>query len=214
MKPELLAALASEHLVALACLPADPAFCHAPLHSLILIGPAGGAAYWQHVTRSPEWRGGQADPVDRWSHRILGGLAQQFDGSAMFPSDGPPYPPFLRWAQQSGMLWQSPVGMLVHADTGLWVSFRGALAVPFEARIKAAPNPCITCEAQPCRKACPVSALSLDGYDVAACRAHLDTNTGKTCLSGGCLARAACPASQRHARLPEHSAYHMSRFHI
>ena len=214
MKPELHAALAFEHLRALACLPADPDFCDEPLQSLVLIGPAGGAAFWRHVIQTPEWRDGLTDPLDRWSKRILGKLAQQFDGLALFPSDGPPYPPFFRWATESGMLWQSPVGMLVHADTGLWVSFRGALAVPFTVTIKATQNPCSTCETQPCRTACPVSAPSRIGYDVAACHAHLDTNAGKACLSGGCLARAACPASQRHARLAEHSAYHMSRFHI
>jgi len=213
MAPELISALQAEHLVALANLPADPDFCPAPLKTLILIGPEGGLNWWQTVTRSPEWSDGQPDPIDRWSKRILGGLAARFDGLALFPSDGPPYPPFFRWAQDSGALWQSPVGMLVHAEAGLWVSFRGALAVPFDVDLPTPANPCLTCAAQPCRTACPVNALSLDGYDVAACHGYLDTDPGNLCLSEGCRARAACPASQRHARLAEQSAYHMSRFH-
>lgn len=210
---DLITALAADHLVALACLPADPAFCPAPLTTLILIGPKGGADWWRHVTASPEWQDGTPDPLDRWSKRVLGGLAARWDGLALFPSDGPPYPPFFRWAQESGAVWQSPVGMLVHAQAGLWVSFRGALAVPFRVGLQATENPCLTCAAEPCRTACPVGALSREGYDVTACHAYLDTEAGKDCLSGGCRARRACPASQSHARLSDQSAYHMSRFH-
>lgn len=214
MAPDLIKALDRHHLVALASLPADPDYCPAHSRSLVLIGPVGGARWWQSVTQSPEWLDTKPDPLDRWSHRVLGGLAAEFKGRALFPADGPPYPPFFQWAKESGSLWQSPVGMLVHADAGLWVSFRGALALPFEVSLKAAENPCLTCADQPCRTACPVNALSRDGYDVAACHTYLNTDAGKDCLSGGCMARAACPASQRHARLAEQSAYHMSRFHI
>lgn len=214
MAPELLDALKGHHLVALASLPADRDFCPAPRHSLVLIGPVGGEPWWRNMTASPEWLDGQPDPIDRWSHRIIGGLADQFDGLALLPSDGPPYPPFLRWAEQSGALWQSPVGMLVHAEAGLWVSFRGALAVPFDVTLPTSANPCLTCVEKPCKSACPVNALSLSGYNVVACHGHLNTDAGKDCLSEGCGARAACPASQSHARLAAQSAYHMSRFHI
>ena len=210
---ELLRALDAQHLVALATLDADPTFCAPSLRSLVLIGPKGGGDWWHHVTASAEWVDGAADPVDRWSKRVLGAIAARFSGQALFPSDGPPYPPFLRWAQASGALWQSPVGMLVHADAGLWVSFRGALALPFAVTLPKAQNPCTSCPDQPCRTACPVDALSLAGYDVAACHAYLDTDAGSACLSQGCRARRACPASQTHARLPQQSAYHMSRFH-
>ncbi|WP_417588757.1 ferredoxin [Pararhodobacter oceanensis] len=211
---DLISALGAEHLLALAALPADPEFCPAPLQSLVLIGPEGGAAWWELVTASPEWQDGAPDPIDRWSKRILDGIAARFGGMALYPSDGPPYPPFFRWAQDSGALWQSPVGMLVHADAGLWVSFRGALALPFTVTIPATPNPCLSCAEQPCLSACPVAALSkAKGYDIAACHAHLDRPAGADCLSEGCRARRACPASQSHARLAQQSAYHMSRFH-
>lgn len=207
------AALNTAHLGALASLPADPAFCPANAQSLILIGPQAGARWWRTMTAAPEWRDGLPDPVDRWSKRIIGALARDFDGAALFPSDGPPFAPFLRWAQESQTLWQSPVGLLVHARLGLWVSFRGALALPFKVTLAASNNPCQTCTHQPCRTACPVNALSDTSYDVTACHAHLDSKDGKDCLTHGCHARRACPAAQSHARLPEQSAYHMSRFH-
>lgn len=210
---DLVDALAAEGLEALAVTAPDPAFCPPDSRALLLIGPMGGAAWWPRITASAEWRDGAPDPVDRWSQRVLGGLAARFGGRALFPSDGPPWPPFFRWAQDSGALWQSPVGMLVHARQGLWVSFRGALALPFAVALPPESNPCETCADQPCRGACPVEALSPTAYDVPRCHAFLDTEAGRDCMTGGCAARRACPVSKSHARLAEQSAYHMSRFH-
>lgn len=194
-------------------LPADPAFCPPTAQTLVLVGPQGGQRWWQRLQDSPEWGDSQPDPIDRWSKRVLGAIADASNGAALFPSDGPPYPPFLHWAGQTGRLWQSPVGMLVHADAGLWVSFRGALALPFPVPLPAADNPCDSCADQPCRSACPVNALGLAGYDTAACRAFLDTAAGQDCMSQGCAARRACPRGESHARSSEQSAYHMRQFH-
>jgi len=210
---ELAKALAAEGLLILGVTGPDPAFCPPWAQALALIGPQGGTGWWPRVTASPEWCDGHPDPLDRLSKRLLGALATRFGGAPLFPSDGPPWPPFFRWAQDSGRLWQSPVGMLVHPEAGLWVSFRGALALPFVVPLPAAANPCPSCPGQPCRSACPVGALSPTTYDTAACHAYLDTAPGAECLSQGCAARRACPLSQSHARLSEQSAYHMSRFH-
>ena len=209
---ELVRALAAQHLAILGVCPPDPAFCPPGKRGLALIGPGSGA-WWHHVTASPEWQDGRPDPIDRLSKRLLTGLAEQHGGRALFPSDGPPWPPFFRWAQATGQMWQSPVGMLVHARAGLWVSFRGALALPFPLDLPVAENPCTTCATKPCTTACPVGALSPTRYDTDACHAHLDTQAGQSCLTGGCAARAACPVSQSHGRLAVQSAYHMSRFH-
>lgn len=209
---ELQAQLDAHHLCVLGVTTPDPGFCPPGSASLALIGPASGA-WWGTVTASPEWQDGAPDPIDRLSKRLLGALAAQHGGAALFPSDGPPWPPFFRWAQETGQMWQSPVGMLVHAHAGLWVSFRGALALPFDVPQRAAESPCATCTDKPCTTACPVNALSPKAYDTAACHAHLNTKAGQSCLTGGCAARAACPVSQRHARLVAQSAYHMSRFH-
>lgn len=210
---ELGAALDAERLTLLGIAPADPGFCPPETRCIALVGPQGGDRWWRHVTAASEWRDAVADPIDRWSARVLGALAARFGGHALFPSDGPPWPPFFRWAQQTGRAWPSPVGMLVHAEAGLWLSFRGALALPFPVDLPPAPKPCDACADQPCRNACPVGALSQSAYDTAACHGFLDMASGADCLSRGCAARRACPVSQSHARLPEQSAYHMSRFH-
>ncbi|MGB3316183.1 MAG: ferredoxin [Albidovulum sp.] len=182
--------------------------------TLLLIGPSE-PGFWAHVTTMPEWQDGAPDPLDRWSKRVLDDIAATFSGQAIFPSDGPPYPPFIRWAQRTGRVWASPVQILVHDRAGLMVSFRGALALPGRIDLPAPPlaSPCDTCPDRPCETACPASALTPAGYDVPACHAFLDTSAGQDCLSSGCHTRRACPLSQAYGRLPEQSAYHMRLFH-
>lgn len=182
---------------------------------IALIG--AGPAMWAHFIQSVPFHDQQPDPLDRWSKSILQPLARELGGEARFPSDGPPYAPFIRWAEASGRFWQSPVGMLVHDTAGLMVSMRGALLVEAAERPKpiSAPSPCTSsCFGHPCRTACPVDALSAEkGYNVAACHQFLDTKAGQDCLQTGCKARRACPISQSFGRDPDQSAFHMRSFH-
>jgi epoxyqueuosine reductase len=178
--------------------------------TLLLIGPAE-PGYWAHVRAQPEWGG--ADPVDRWSRRVIGQIACDLGAKALFPFGGPPYHPFYQWALRTGRVWDSPVRLLIQADQGLMVSFRGALAL--KERIDIPPptaKPCDTCPA-PCLTACPPLALTKAGYDLPACHGYLDSAEGQNCMMLGCAVRRACPVSARYARMPEHSSYHMRQFH-
>ena len=210
-----------ERLAAAHCLmviggfhPRDQDGCPDGTGTLLLFGPAE-PGFWAHVTATPEWQDGAADPLDRWSKRVLGDLAASLAGQAIFPSDGPPYPPFYRWALRTGRVWASPVQLLVHDQAGLMVSFRGALALPEVIDLPRPPKaaPCDTCTERPCLTACPAGALTEAGYDLPACHAFLDTSAGQDCLSSGCHVRRACPLSRAYGRLPEQSAYHMRLFH-
>ncbi len=177
--------------------------------TLLMVGPAEG--FWAHITAQPEW--GEADPVDRWSRRVIGTVACNLHAKALFPFGGPPYSPFQRWALRTGRMWQSPVRLLVHDVQGLFVSFRGALALKDRLDLPPAPpRPCNSCAA-PCLTACPVGALTDAGYDVPACHSYLNTAAGQTCMTDGCIVRRTCPVSQGYARIPEQSAYHMRQFH-
>ena len=179
--------------------------------TLVLLGPAE-PGFWQLITESLEY--GDADAVDQWSLRVIGGLAEDLDASALFPFGGPPYQPFVSWALASGRAWASPVRILVHDRAGLWVSYRGAVALRDRLALPApALNPCESCAARPCLSACPAKALTGEGYDLPGCHAYLDTEGGHACLSSGCGVRRACPVSQAYGRLPEQSAYHMRQFH-
>lgn len=162
--------------------------------SIMMLGMAEDG--WEVFAASPEAQDGAPDPMDRWSQRVVSRLAQEAGATAFFPFGGPPYQPFLRWAAATGQIWPSAVGMSIHAERGLWMSFRGALGF-VEARddlvAVTAARPCDTCADKPCLSACPVDAFAGGVYDVPACVAHIATPDGADCLSQGCKARHACP---------------------
>lgn len=179
--------------------------------SVLMLGPRE-PGFWAHIRSQPEWNGAP-DPMDRWSRRVIGTMACDLGAKALFPFGGPPWQPFYSMALRTGRVWESPVRILVQADQGLLVSFRGALAVRDVIDLPpVVPRPCDAC-AKPCLAACPVAALTADGYDVPACHQYLDTETGANCMNFGCGVRRACPLSESYARLPEQSAYHMGQFH-
>jgi len=187
---------------------------HDQKDTLLLIGMGPGA--WDVFTDSAEYADGMPDPLDRWSKRIIGACADRCGATETeFPSDGPPYPPFIQWALDSRRFWQSPVGMLVHDTFGLMISLRGALRLNGDWSDSApqAERPCNTCDTRPCLSACPVGALSdVAPYDVTGCKSHLNSAQGAPCVTGGCLARLACPVSQVHPRPAGQSAFHMRAF--
>ena len=179
--------------------------------TLVLLGPEE-PGFWAAFRAGAEYRDGGADPIDRRSARVIGGLADRLGAAALFPFGGPPHRPFLRWAIRSGHAWSSPVGLLVHETAGLMVSFRGALA--FAQRFdlpQPGPRPCDTC-AGFCLDACPVGALGKGGYDLRACHGFLDTAAGEDCLGRGCAVRRACPVGAGR-RVEAQSAFHMKAFH-
>lgn len=183
--------------------------------TLVLLGT--GRAFWPVLTASAEYRGGQPDPVDRWSARTVGAMAQDLGAKAYFPFGGPPYQPFVNWALASGRCFTSPSQMLVHDRAGLLISLRGALHFNREFDIPPPPladSPCRSCRLRPCLSACPAAALSATArYDLAACHDYLDTTAGAGCMTGGCLARLACPLSRGAGRDPAQTAHHMRHFH-
>ncbi|MCP3969853.1 MAG: ferredoxin [Rhodobacteraceae bacterium] len=182
--------------------------------TLVLLGPLE-PGFWAHFRSSPEIADTTPDPLDRWSGRVISALAEETGGIALFPFGGPPHQPFIAWALRSGRAWQSPAGLLVHDHAGLLVSYRGALALPYDLDGHGGANrPCDSCAAKPCLTACPTDALNRDiGYDTAACHGHLDRTAGADCLSRGCAARRACSVSREYGRLEQQSAFHMRSFH-
>ncbi|SMX39595.1 ferredoxin [Octadecabacter ascidiaceicola] len=174
----------------------------------ILLGPLE-PGFWPFVTDHPDFKGD--DPLDNWSSAVISTLADNLNAQAVFPFGGPPFHPFIAWALRSGEVWTSPVGLLVHKDAGLLVSYRGALVFDCEIPLPApATSPCDSCTDKPCLTACPVSALSPSGYDVVSCKAHMDVD--ETCRVA-CRVRMSCPVSQSYHRDPAQTAFHMEAFH-
>jgi hypothetical protein len=176
---------------------------------VILIGNAGPAMFRRFAR---ERKNGE-DPLDEWCAEVVRALAETLGARAVFPSDEPALP-FLTWARRSGASHASPLGLNIHAYYGLWHAYRAALLFPvvFDLPQSSSKHPCETCMDKPCLTACPVHAFSGSGYDVEACVDHIASAEGAACMSGGCLARRACPVGQHFAYEPEQMNFHMLAF--
>ena len=183
--------------------------------AILLLG-YGGPALWAAFRGSPEAADGARHPLDRWSRRVIGAMATEIGAAALFPFDGPPYHPFIRWTYAGEPIHRSKLGMAVHEERGLWSGWRGALAlfreIDLPPVVRGAP-PCEGCP-MPCRAACPVSAFTDAGYDAARCRAHISSPAGAECRARGCLARRACPVGPGFAQSDEQAAFHLEAFRI
>lgn len=183
--------------------------------TVVLVGITG-QALWPAFAVSPEKADRAPDPLDRWTRRVVGDLARGLGAGAYYPFGGRPQHPFQRWARRAEGLHSSPLGLLIDPDYGLWHAYRAALAfadeIALPERTEAPPSPCEACRAQPCRTACPVSAIGHGSYDVARCVSHITTPAGAECLQRGCVARRACPVGTSHAYEPAQQAFHMAAF--
>ncbi len=186
----------------------------ADMRTIVLAGMVGRDG-WEAFAASPEAGDGLADPLDRWSRRLIESLAGEFGAKALFPFGGPPFLPFQRWAQRAEPVHFSRIGLLIHPYYGLWHSYRGALGLTETLAVaEPAPglSPCETCSGRWCLKTCPVGAFSEAGYDVAACAGHLRSTAGGDCMAFGCRARRACPVGAEHAYGPEQASFLMRAF--
>ncbi len=183
------------------------------LSAIVLVG-AAGARGWDAFAAAPEARDGLADPLDRWSRRVIDALAAELGAMPLYPFGGPPHWPFQRWAMRAESVFASPLGLLIHPVYGLWHSYRGALAFtqPIASSPPPSDSPCEACAARPCLTACPVGAFAADGYAVETCAAHLRRPAGRPCMDAGCLARRACPVGAEFAHGPAQAGFHMRAF--
>lgn len=182
--------------------------------TLLLIGNVG-SSLWPVFSASAEAADGRPDPLDRWSRRLVQDIAVDVGAEPLFPFGGPPYLPFQRWALRAEAVAPSPLGILIHPDYGLWHAYRAALAFAVRLdlpRPDPRPRPCDSCADRPCLAACPVGAFDGNRYDVPACISHLAAPPGGSCMSGGCLARSACPVGRAYAYEAEQARFHMRAF--
>ncbi|MFO1067215.1 MAG: ferredoxin [Geminicoccaceae bacterium] len=182
----------------------------------ILVVANIGSAMFERFRKAPEAGDGKPDPLDRWTRRIVDVIAADAAARPVYPFDGPPWPPFQRWALRADPgLHRSPIGLLVSAASGPWLGLRAALLLAEPLPLPERPaiaSPCDDCATKPCLTTCPVGAFRQDGYRVADCRAYLGTLSGQSCMMLGCAARRACPAGREHAYGQAHATFHMRAF--
>jgi len=182
--------------------------------ALVLVGNIG-SSYWPVFSQSPEFLDGEAHPLDRWSRRVAEAIAAELPVEPVYPFEGPPYYPFQQWAQRAEALEQSPIGVMIHPDYGLWHSYRFALlGTEFEVDQTQFPgaSPCISCDAKPCLHRCPVDAFDANGYDVERCASYLRQTPQAECHSSGCLARYACPIAPDLSYVAEQGQFQLQAF--
>ena len=182
--------------------------------ALVLVGNIG-SSYWPVFSQSPEFLDGEAHPLDRWSRRVAEAIAAELPVEPVYPFEGPPYYPFQQWAHRAEALEQSPVGVMIHPDYGLWHSYRFALlGADFEVNQTQSPgeSPCINCDAKPCLHRCPVDAFDSNGYDVDRCANYLQQTPQAECHSTGCLARYACPIAPELSYAAAQGQFHLQAF--
>jgi ferredoxin len=180
--------------------------------TLVLIGNAGPALY-DVFFFAGETKGD--NPLDDWARRLVLPIAERFGARAAFPSDGPPWLPFQRWAMRAEGVKASPLGVLIHPEFGLWHAYRAALVFDRALDLPPAPfraHPCDRCVGRPCLSACPVGAVTEAGYAVDNCASHVGGRDGEACRSIGCLARRACPVGAAYLYPDRAMAFHMGAF--
>jgi hypothetical protein len=189
---------------------------HAPeAKTLVLVGNAG-SELWQRSADAIVAMG-EPDPLDRWTQQIVTPLATAICGKALFPSDGPPYWPFQRWAQRAEGVAPSPLGILIHPQYGLWHAYRAAIVLPQVLDLpprEPFSHPCDNCAEKPCLTTCPVDAFTGTRYEVDHCVRHVDATKSKSadCFQSGCQARRACPVGSSWRYQPDHAVFHMRAF--
>lgn len=188
--------------------------------AVVLLGNIG-SSLWARFQASG-YLDGRPDPLDDWSSDVIAALAKTWDALAVFPFEGPPFLPFLRWARRAEPVFPSRMGPLIHPEYGLWHAYRGALifAQPvggLDAHRGSvgkllASSPCETCTDKPCLTTCPVGAVEIGHYNVPCCVDHLEAHNNGACMTQGCAARRACPTGQQYRYEAAQAQHHMRVF--
>ena len=175
-----------------------------------------GRSMWSIFKCSMQFSDGRANPLERWSAEVLTATAVEFNAQLLLPFDKP-FPPFQQWAIRAAGLHQSPLGLLIHPDYGLWFGLRAVMvlnAAEFADIEKpvAHDNLCEQCEDKPCHYACPVRAFAENTLNTGKCFSHLKTNNQPDCKSEGCKARNACPIGNAHRYCAQQLQFHMAAY--
>ena len=187
----------------------------------ILVGNTG-SPIWTAFSGSAEFKDGLIDPLNRWTERVVGAIAEQYHCRAFYPF-GEPFWPFQRLAQRAMGIRPSPLGILIHPEFGLWHAFRAVLITDSASElvdevrklIKFPPkliHPCDSCVDKPCLSACPVGAFSGEALDLEACFRHIDSNQDPHCMTLGCRARDACPVGVQYRNTDAQVQFHMKAY--
>lgn len=173
--------------------------------TLCVVG-SGGRELWQKLIHPLDE---MKDPFDRYTITQLKKLDPT--GKIIFPhpSWNIPLQKICRILHISK---QSPIGIDIHREFGLWFSIRGVFITTKKGITQGNDDflsPCETCETKNCISACPANAIPLsnNSNNQELCNTYqLIENSNCENL---CLARRACPFQNIHQYTPEQTSYHI-----
>ncbi|MEM8814183.1 MAG: hypothetical protein AAGF59_16350, partial [Pseudomonadota bacterium] len=120
--------------------------------TVLLVGVVGGKAWETFHASAPDC----PHPLDTWTRHVVDPVAEAVGGIAIHPNDRP-FWPFQQWAKRSEPVFESPLGLLIHPEYGLWHAYRAAILVPDAWTLpfrEGAQSPCETCADKPCLSTC------------------------------------------------------------
>jgi hypothetical protein len=109
--------------------------------SVVVIG-SGGRAFFERATAAPEWRDGNADPLDAYTRRTVhealsvAGLAPAVVALYCDARDGA-FMPMIALAEAASLGCTGRIGLLIHPEYGPWVSLRAVAYLAVEAHVEA-----------------------------------------------------------------------------
>lgn len=154
----------------------------------------------------PRWLAGP-DPLERWLleqlHAATTCALAAVSHRVYWAHDGPPYLPFQRIAELSGLATPGPAQLSIHPTLGPWFALRAVITVDYPAPRRPLPepvSPCRTCE-QPC---VPALARALQQHPLATLTQKEITRSWREWLA----VRDACPVGRAHRYSESQIRYH------
>lgn len=165
--------------------------------TLVLLGNAG-RSFWPVLEAA---RPDSEHPVDDYSRATALAFARDClddsDAQCLFPGGGAP--PLQQLGRLAGWYLQSPFGMGILPDWGLWYAYRAVLLTRRELpeqRREPVESPCLSCDA-PCIAECPAQALRFDSWPESRDCLRYRITDDSPCADR-CIARLACPVGAEH----------------
>lgn len=191
----------------------------------------GGTLFWEcfleDIRKSPKHLSNHEHPIDDFVSRCIKSVDPTRPASRRWIQCSETAEVFLDFrvlGRESGLGYESPLGLLIHPVYGLWVSMRmvllttesidsidiiDSIATIEQADLPSASyNPCTGCVEKPCIASCPAGAVTTDGWSVQTCASFHETS--EQCI-GKCHSRLACPVGQDHRHSTLQQLYHNAR---
>jgi len=177
----------------------------------------GGTQFWEcfveDIRANPEHFTEHQHPVDDFVLRCIESVDSVPNHTRRWitcSEDSDVFLDFRVLAERVGLGHQSPVGLLIHPEYGLWVSMRMVLLTTehLSHTVLSTVSPCTGCETKPCINACPAGAVSISGWSVQKCASF---HRESTVCEGVCYSRMRCPVGSQYRHSKLQHLYHNSR---